>query len=139
VNANIFGAGGITANLAETRQFPPFFGGKARVFGSRGVTISVVIVLLLANFFDLSTIASVGSAVALAIFALVGIAATRLRTETRSNPVIIVAAVAMTLVVLVLFLIDTARNAPRTFVSMLVIGALTVVFDLVWKRQRDRQ
>ena len=30
VNANLFAAGGITANLAETRQFPPFFGGQFR-------------------------------------------------------------------------------------------------------------
>ena len=63
----------------------------------------------------------------------------RLRTETGSNPVILVAAIVATLVVLILFSIDTAQNEPETFVAMLVIGALTVVFDFVWKRLRDRQ
>jgi amino acid transporter len=139
VNANIFAAGGITANLAETRQFPGFFGGPAQLFGTRGITISVVLTLVLANLFDLSTIASIGSAVALAIFALVGVAAMKLRHETSSNPVIIVSAIVGTLVVLLLFCIDTARNAPRTFVAILVIGALTVVFDLLWKSRRDRE
>lgn len=137
VNANVFAAGGITANLAETGQFPPFFAGKAPVFGSRGTAISVGLVLLLANFFDLSAIASIGSAVALAIFAMVGVASMQLRSETDSNPVILVSAIVGTLVVLLLFSIDTARNDPRTFVAILVLGALTVVFDLVWKRKRD--
>jgi hypothetical protein len=39
-------------------------------------------------------------------------------------------------VVLVLFAIDTARNAPETFVAMIVLGGLAVVLDLVWKRVR---
>ena len=60
-----------------------------------------------------------------------------LRTETGSNPVILVAAIVATLVVLLLFSIDTAQNEPETFVVMLVIGALTVVFDFVWKHLRD--
>ena len=139
VNANIFAAGGITANLAQTRQFPGFFGGPAQLFGTRGITITVVLTLVLANLFDLSTIASIGSAVALAIFALVGVAAMKLRHETSSNPVIIVSSIVGTLVVLLLFCIDTARNAPRTFAAILVIGALTVVFDLLWKSRRDRE
>ena len=41
-----------------------------------------------------------------------------------------------TSVVLVLFAIDTARNAPETFAAMLVLVALAVVLDVVWKRVR---
>jgi amino acid transporter len=136
VNANLFAAGNMTANLAETGQFPPVFGGRARILGTRGLAISVGIVLILAIFLDLSTIASVGSAVALAIFAMVGIAAIRLRSDTGSNLLLLTAAVLSTLVVLVLFAIDTARNEPRTFVAMLAVGALAVVLDFLWKRQR---
>jgi len=136
VNANLFAASGITANLAETRQFPPFFGGTARFLGSRGAAISVAAVLVLALFFDVSTIASIGSAVALAIFALVGVAGIKLREQTGSKLVVLIAAVAGTLVVLTLFCIDTAQNEPRVFVAMLVIFVLTVIFDVAWKRQR---
>jgi hypothetical protein len=39
-------------------------------------------------------------------------------------------------IVLVLFAIDTARNAPQTFTAMIVIGLLAVVLDAVWKRVR---
>jgi amino acid transporter len=136
VNANLFAAGGITANLAETRQFPSFFGGEFGSLGGRGSVISVAVVLVLANFFDISTIASVGSAIALVIFGLVGVAAVKLRHEIGANPVIVGTGVLGALVVLVLFCVDTARNEPRTFVSMIVVGVLAVAFDFTWRRRR---
>jgi len=136
VNANLFAAGNLTASLAESGEFPPTFGGPAPVLGTRGVAITVGLVLALALFLDLSTIADVGSAVALAIFALVGLAAVRLRHETGSNLVVLLSGITLTLVVLVLFAVDTARNAPRTFVSMLVVGVLAVVLDRLWKTRR---
>jgi hypothetical protein len=50
--------------------------------------------------------------------------------------VVIVAAVAATAIVLAFFAVVTARNAPETFVAMVVITGLAVVLDLVWKRAR---
>ena len=138
VNANAFAAQNLTASLADSRQFPPFFGGSAPVFGTRGLAISVAIVLGLALFFDLGQIADIGSAVALAIFSMVGIAGFRLRKETNSSAPVIIAAIALDLTVLAFFLVDTARNKPRVFVSMLVIFVLTVVFDVWWKAVRDK-
>jgi amino acid transporter len=139
VNANLFAAGNMTASLAEAGQFPPVFGGRARVLGTRGLAISVGIVVVMALFLDLSTVASVGSAVALAVFAMVGVAAIRLRAETGSNLALLLAAVATTLVVLVLFAVDTARNEPRTFVAMLAVGVAAAALDFLWKRQRERR
>jgi amino acid transporter len=138
VNANSFAAQNLTASLAASRQFPPLFGGKAPLFGTRGLAISVAIVLGLALFLDLSQIADIGSAVALAIFSMVGIAGFRLRKETNSSALVIIAAIALDLIVLAFFLVDTAHNKPRVFVSMLVVFALTVVFDLWWKAARDK-
>jgi amino acid transporter len=138
VNANLFAAGNLTASLADSGQFPPVFGRTVRVLGTAGVVISVVLVLALALLVDLSTIASVGSAVALVIFALVGIAAIRLRRETSSSVVVLLVAVVSTLVVFVLFSIDIARNEPRTFVAMIAVGVLAVVLDAAWKSKRPR-
>ena len=50
----------------------------------------------------------------------------------------IIAAIALDLIVLAFFLVDTARNKPRVFLSMLVVFALTVVFDVWWKALRDK-
>ena len=84
VNANIYAASGSTAKLAESGMFPPVFGQLARVGGTRGLVISVALVLLLANLVDLTAIASLGSVVALGIFLVTSVAAYRLRKETAS-------------------------------------------------------
>jgi amino acid transporter len=136
INSNVFAAGGLTQTLSQLAQFPPIFGEPGRFRGTRGVTVTVVLVLILANVFDLSAIASLGSAVSLVVFLVVCLAGLQLRAETGANAPVIVLTMVATTLVLVLFAIDTARNAPQTFTAMIVLGVLAVVLDLVWKRVR---
>ena len=136
INSNIFAAGGLTQTLSQLAQFPPIFGEPGRFRGTRGVTITVALVLILANVFDLSAIASLGSAVSLLVFLVVGLAGLRLRAETGANAAIVLVAIFATGIVLILFAVDTARNAPQTFAAMIVMAALAVVLDFVWKRVR---
>jgi amino acid transporter len=139
VNANLYAATGTTAELARVGEFPPVFGQRAWVGGTRGLTISAALVLLLANLVDLTAIASLGSAVALTIFLITALAALRLRRETRSRTWVIVLAIAATAFVLVVFGVQTLRDAPQTFVAMLAVAALAVALDLVWDRVRARR
>jgi amino acid transporter len=136
VNANIYAAVGSTAKLAETGQFPPVFGQLARVGGTRGLVISVGLVLLLANLVDLTAIASLGSVVALGIFLVTSVAAFRLRRETRSSPWVILAGIAATALVLVIFGVQTLRDEPQTFIAMIGILALAIALDLIWSSVR---
>ena len=70
------------------------------------------------------------------ILLVVGLAGLKLRAETGANAVVVSMTMFATGVVLVLFAIDTARNAPQTFTAMIVIGVLAVVLDAVWKLVR---
>jgi ABC-type uncharacterized transport system permease subunit len=70
------------------------------------------------------------------IFLLVGIAGYRRRADTGSQAVIVLAAIAVTAIVLAFFAVDTVRDAPETFVAIIAIALLAVVLDLVWKRMR---
>ena len=74
--------------------------------------ISVIVVLLLANFVDLTAIASLGSAVALAIFLITSIAAYRLRAETGSRISLLLAGILLTIVVLLVFAVQTLLTEP---------------------------
>ena len=139
VNANIYAATGSTAKLAESEMFPPVFGQLARVGGTRGLVISVIVVLLLANFVDLTAIASLGSAVALAIFLITSIAAYRLRAETGSRTSLLLAGILLTIVVLLVFAVQTLLTEPLTFVAIIGILAFAIVLDLVWSRIRARR
>ena len=112
VNANIYAATGSTAKLAESGMFPPVFGQLARVGGTRGLVISVRAVLGLAYFVNLTAIASLGSAVALAIFLITSIAAYRLRAETGSRASVLIVGILLTVVVLLVFGVQTLRTEP---------------------------
>jgi amino acid transporter len=136
VNANVYGAVGSTHALAESGSFPPVFAKPGRVGSTKGLTISLIAVLLLANLVDLSAIASLGSVVALIIFLIVAFAGVRLRAETGASLLITLAAIVSTAVVLVVFLVQTLRDEPATFVAMLGIVALAVALELIWSAMR---
>lgn len=139
VNANLYAAVGSTAELAETGTFPPVFGRPGRIGSTRGLTISAGLVLLLALGVDLSAIASLGSVVALAIFLLTSLAALRLRAEIGAATPILIAGITLTVIVLVVFAVQTLRTAPQTFTAMVATLGLAVALELIWSRIRARR
>ncbi len=136
VVATLYASAGLTRMLSGVGQFPPFFGPASRLGAKSGVLISAAVVLVVANTVDLSAIASVGSACSLALFVLVGVAGYRLRRETGAQAWLVLVGIAVTLVVLAFFAVDTVRNAPATFAAIVVVATLAVVLDFVWKRAR---
>ena len=139
-NATLYASSNLTGMLAKEGLFPPRFGMGPRL-GPRlgpksGLLVTAAVVLFVANLVDLSAIASVGSAVALMIFLLVGAAGFRLRAATGSNVAIVLLAIAVTALVLAFFAVDTARNAPQTFVAIIVIALAAVGLDSLWRLRR---
>ena len=138
-NATLFGSAALTDSLAEIGQFPPFLGRRSRLGSHGGLVVTAILVLLLANFVDLSAIASVGSACSLMVFLLVGMAGYRLRSKTGARGPIVLLGIAVTLVVLGFFAADTLRNAPETLSAIIAITLLAIALDLIWKRVRARR
>ena len=135
-NATLYASSNLTGSLADEGLFPQIVGDKSRLGRHAGLLITATAVLIVANLVDLSAIASVGSAVALVIFLLVGIAGWRRRKDTGSSPAIIIMALLITATVLAFFAIDTLQNAPETFVAIIAIGLLAVAFDALGRRGR---
>jgi amino acid transporter len=138
VIASIYASGGLTTSLADLGQFPPILGRESRLGPHGGVLVTAALVLVVSNLVDLSAIASVGSAISLVIFLLVGIAALRTRDETGASVPIVLCAIGLTAVVLVFFALDTLRNSPETFTAIVVLTVAAVLLDFVWKRVRGQ-
>ena len=139
-NATLYASSNLTAMLASQGLFPSFFGRESRLGTRAGLYITAALVLVVANLVDLSAIASVGSAVALVIFLLVGAAGYRRRADTGSNAMIVVLAMAVTATVLAFFAVDTLQTAPETFGAIIAIGLLSIILDaLVRRGRRHRQ
>jgi ABC-type xylose transport system permease subunit len=87
--------------------------------------------------FDLTAIASIGSAIALLVFTLVTAAHLRVRHETGAKTWVLVLAITTTIVVLAAFSFTTLPDEPGTAVALIVIVVLSIVVDLTWKRMRS--
>jgi hypothetical protein len=120
-NATLYASSNLTNMLAE----------------QGGLVITTSLVLLVANFVNLSAIASVGSAVSLIVFVLVGAAGYRRRADTGSNTALVVLAIAVTAIVLVFFAVDIIRNDPGTFIAIVAIAIASVVLDAVFRRSSE--
>ena len=133
-NATLYASGNLTGMLADEGFFPPLFGPRSRLGRHGGLVITTALVLVVANFVDLSSIASVGSAVSLMVFLLIGLAGWQRRVDTGSNPAIVLLAVAVIGVVLAFFAVDTIRNDPWSFVAIVAITIVAVVLDALFRR-----
>jgi L-asparagine transporter-like permease len=92
---------------------------------------------MLAVGFDLTAIASIGSAVALVVFGLVSAGHLRVRNETGASVWLLILAVGTTVIVLLTFAFTTLVNEPATAVALIVILLVSVLIDVLWKRRRD--
>jgi amino acid transporter len=140
-NAGLYPAAGLCDHLASTGQFPPAM--ATRVWSGRvpmGLLVAAVAIIVMVLFFDLSAIASIGSAVALLIFALVSLGHLRIRADTGANAVLLVLAVATAGITLLTFVFTTLINEPASIITLLAIIAGSVVLDLVGSARRpDRR
>ncbi|MGZ8614026.1 MAG: hypothetical protein ACXWX4_05015 [Actinomycetota bacterium] len=89
--------------------------------------------------FDLSAIASLGSAVALLIFTLITIAHLRVRHETGARIGILLLALLTAGTTLVVFMSTTLAEEPATMAALVGVIGLSIVLDLVWKRIARRR
>jgi predicted anti-sigma-YlaC factor YlaD len=101
--------------------------------------VMVGLTILLAIGYDLSAIASIGSAVALMIFALVTIAHLRIRRETGARLVPLILGLLTSSVTLVVFATTTLAEDRAATIALVVIVLLSVGFDRWWKRSRSRR
>jgi amino acid transporter len=135
-NAGLYPAAGLCDQMAEIGQFPPVLGRRLRGRAPAGLLLTTAAAILLAVGFDLSSIASLGSAVALVVFALITSGHLRVHRETGAKPWVLVVAVAATLIVLVTFALTTLVDEPGTAVMLVAILVMSILLDLGWKRRR---
>ena len=138
VTATLYAARGLTTELARSGTFPPAFGPTTRLGRHGGLIITVGLTVAFVTVLSLESLASIGSAVSLSVFALVALAAFRMRAELEASTVVCAAAVTVSGLVLVWFVIDLYRSERSSFWFLVALVALAVVIDEVWTRRRDQ-
>jgi amino acid transporter len=136
-NATLYASSNLTNMLASEGLFPEFFGAKSRFGPKSGLIITTLLVLVVANFVDLSSIASVGSAVSLIVFVLVGAAGYRRRADTESNTAVVLLAIGLTVIVLGFFAVDILQNDLGSFIAIIGIAVASVVLDAIFRHEEN--
>lgn len=136
-NAGLYPAVGLCDNLVEKRQFPPIMARRLGGRVSNGLLFVALACIVLAVGFSLDAIASIGSAVALTIFALVTIAHVRAREKTGANLWVLIVALAATSIVLLAFVFTELIYEPASIVTLVVILLASIGLDFGWTRIRD--
>jgi len=138
-NAGLYPATGLCDQMAAVGQFPPVMSRRVGSRVSVGLLVTALAAMILAAGFDLSSIASIGSAVALLVFTLITASHLRVRGETGASPVILTIGMLSTGTVLVTFAVTTLVDEPATLVLLAVIIGLSALVDVWWKRSRGSQ
>jgi amino acid transporter len=141
INSQLYASIGATYSMAKDGQLPPVFGLKRRrrEGGSQGLVISSLLIIFLVIFFDVTAIASIGSAVSLAIFAFLTIAHLRLAKETGASKFILLVALIATSIAILLFAWYTLITSPQTFVILVVTIILAWVVEAIWRGVSKRK
>ena len=141
INSQLYASIGATFAMAKDGQLPAVFALKRRrrEGGTQGLVISALLILALAILFDVSAIASIGSAVALAIFAMITVAHLRMRKETGASIVILILALLGTIMAILLFCWYTLQTSPQTFVILVLTIILAWVVEAVWRSISKRE
>jgi len=132
-NAGLYPAAGLCEEMAGTGQFPPAMGARLGERAPVGLVATAVSAALLAVFFDLSSIASIGSVVALVVFSLITVGHVRVRHETGANLLVLAVAIVSTVAVLIAFVFTTLVDEPAKAVTLVVITLGCIVVDAMWK------
>jgi amino acid transporter len=136
VTAILYASVGLTKSLAEAGTFPGAFGPRGRLGRHGGLIITATLMVIFVLALSLEALASVGSAVSLAVFFLVAWAAFRLRAELKASSVLKALAAVASGIVLVWFAIDLYVNQKRSFWAMVILVFLAVIVDELWMRRR---
>ena len=136
VTATLYASEGLTGTLAEVGQFPTVFGTTSRLGRHGGLWITAVLTLLFVTVFDLGALATIGSAVSLAVFVLVGVAAVRLRRTIDAHLWVLLAGIVCSVIALLVFARDTLESDPKAFWTMILLPFLALGIDLVLHRRR---
>jgi amino acid transporter len=129
-NAGLYPATGLCDHLASTGQFPGMIAARVAGRASVGLLVVSVAVIILVVFFDLSAIASIGSAVALAVFGLVTAGHLRIRADTGANVGILVLALLTTGVTLLTFIFTSLIDEPASIATLAAIVLISLGLDL---------
>ncbi len=135
-NSGLYPATGLSDHLVATGQFPTLMARRLGGGAPFGLIILAVAIVIVVVAFNLSAVASIGSAVALVIFGVVTLGHLRILNVTGARRSILLVALAAVTITLATFIFTTLIHEPASMVTLVVILGLSILLDVGWSRRR---
>jgi amino acid transporter len=139
INATLYGAARVSYVIAKEGELPGAFERRAWNQPIEGLALTAGATLIVANLFDLSSIATMGSAGFLAIFAMVNIANARRARDTRSRPWVSWLGAAVCVLALAALLWEVTRQDARRLLGLAAMAALSLSVEFAYRRFGPRR
>ena len=120
VNATIFAASNIAADLAEKHEVSSALGSTVLKNNLHALTVSSIGVIILALIFPLSEVGQMASLAFLLVYAVITFGHIRVRKQTGANLIILWCAIAINLSLFTVLLINTIKTAPSSALALLI-------------------
>jgi amino acid transporter len=138
INATLYGAARVSYIIAKEGELPPTLDRNIWHRPLEGLLITAAVTLLVANLFDLSSIATMGSSGFLLIFATVNAANLKLRHRTQAAAWPAAVGLLACLAALAILLAHTAETAPRELLVLLSMIVLALLTEAAYRKMRTR-
>jgi amino acid transporter len=139
INATLYGGANVSYVLAKNGQLPAQFNRRTWHGSREGLLITAALVLIFANFFNLSGIAMLGSAAFLIIYGAVNIGHLRLRKQTGANKYIIFASILLVFLTFGLLMYHLYQNSKTTLITLIAVVALCFLAEVIMQKVFGRK
>lgn len=139
INATLYGGANVSYLMAKKGELPQFFNRKVWMDGKEGLLITSILVIILIFSLNLSSVAMMGSAAFLLIYAGVNIAHLKLTPETGANKYIIYLAILGCLFSFLVLAYYELYNSPLTLTVLSAVVFLSFLFEWLYRKFSTRQ
>ncbi len=138
INATLYGTARISYIIAKEGELPEMLERKIWNRPLEGLIITSGITMFIANFFDLSSIAMIGSSGFLLIFAIVNLANIRLHRQTTSNVWLSASGAAACFGAFVTLVWQRAVQSPKELLILALMILASFVVEAVYSKVSGR-
>lgn len=139
INATLYGSARVSYVIAKDGELPANLEKKIWKKPIEGLLITSAATLLIANFFDLSGISTMGSAGFLLIFASVNAANIKMSSKTNSVKWIPVSGVLLCAAALVLLIIQTFKTSPQNIWILVIMFGVAFLVEGIYREFRKKR
>ena len=139
INANLYSTANMTYLMAKDGELPEFEAKKLWRAGTGGLLTTAVLVLVIANFLDLSRIAVLGSIVYLIVYSAVHWGHLKsLCAETGAYKIVVSLAFLTNAAVLVIFGFQTAQRNPLVVYLLVALLLVSILIEIYMQKVKNR-